>query len=114
MTSTRSSSRRTSCCWVAAIVGLTFFGFFFDIFASVAFISLVFGLCRMYAGVQRGRAVGNGDFLPEYDPGRYPWLAIARLRFVPDVELTLVGLRRDARASTAAACGVSSIPAAMR
>ena len=51
----------------AAIVGLTFFGFFFDIFASVAFISLVFGLCRMYAGVQRGRAVGNGDFLPEYD-----------------------------------------------
>jgi CHASE2 domain-containing sensor protein len=70
----------------AAIVGLTFFGFFFDIFASVAFISVVFGLCRMYAGVQRGRAVGNGDFLPEYDPGRYPWLAIVRLRFVPDVE----------------------------
>jgi CHASE2 domain-containing sensor protein len=68
-----------------AFVGLTFFGFFFDIFASVAFISLIFGLCRMYAGVQRGRAVGNGDFLPEYEPGRDRWLAVARLRFVPDV-----------------------------
>jgi CHASE2 domain-containing sensor protein len=70
----------------AAFVGLTFFGWFFDIFASIGFISLVFGLCRMYAGVQRGRAVGNGDFLPEYDPARDRWLAVARLRFVPDVE----------------------------
>ena len=43
----------------AAFVGLTFFGFFFDIFASVGFISLVFGLCRLYAGIQRGRAVGQ-------------------------------------------------------
>ena len=34
----------------AAFVGLTFFGYFFDIFASVGFVSLVFGLCRMYAG----------------------------------------------------------------
>jgi len=71
----------------AAFIGLTFFGFFFDIFASVAFVSLIFGLCRLYAGVQRGRAVGNGDYLPDYDPGRDRWLAIARLRFVPDAGL---------------------------
>ncbi len=71
----------------AAFVGLTFFGFFFDVFASVGFVALVFGLCRLYAGVQRGRAVGNGDFLPEFDPAQDRWLAIARLRFVPDVHL---------------------------
>jgi hypothetical protein len=70
----------------AAFVGLTYFGFFFDVFASVAFISLIFGLCRLYAGVQRGRAVGNGDYLPEYEPDRDRWLAVARLRFVLDVE----------------------------
>jgi hypothetical protein len=68
----------------AAFVGITFFGFFFDIFASIGFVSLVFGLCRLYAGVQRGRAVGHGDFLPEFDPTRDRWLAVARLRFVPD------------------------------
>jgi len=71
----------------AAFIGLTFFGFFFDVFASIAFVSLIFGLCRLYAGVQRGRAVGNGDFLPEYDPASDRWLVVARLRFVPDVEL---------------------------
>ena len=71
----------------ASFVGLTFFGFFFDIFASVGFVSLIFGLCRAYAGIQRGRAVGNGDFLPEYDPAEDRWLAVARLRFVPDVQL---------------------------
>ncbi len=54
----------------ASFVGLTFFSFFFDIFASVGFVSLVFGFCRLYAGIQRGRAVGNGDYLPEYDPER--------------------------------------------
>lgn len=68
----------------SAYVGLTFYGFFFDIFAAVGFVSLVFGLCRLYAGVQRGRAVGNGDFLEEYDPQQDRWLAIARLRFVVD------------------------------
>ena len=47
----------------AAFVGLTYFGFFFDIFASVGFVSLVFGLCRLYAGIQRGRAVGNGALM---------------------------------------------------
>jgi hypothetical protein len=71
----------------AAFLGLTFFGFFFDVFASVAFVSVVFGLCRIYAGVQRGRAVGNADFLPGYDPARDRWLAVARLRFVPDMQL---------------------------
>ena len=71
----------------AAFVGITFFGFFFDIFASIGFVSLIFGLCRMYAGLQRGRAVGNGDFLAEYNPGEDRWLAIARLRFVLDAEL---------------------------
>ena len=33
----------------ASFVGLTFFRFYFDIFAAVGFISVVFGLCRMYA-----------------------------------------------------------------
>ena len=68
----------------AAFIGLTFFSFFFDVFASVGFVSLVFGFCRMYAGIQRGRAVGNGDYLHEYDPEHDRWLAVARLRFVPD------------------------------
>jgi CHASE2 domain-containing sensor protein len=68
----------------AAFVGLTFFSFFFDIFASVGFVNLVFGLCRLYAGIQRGRAVGNGDFLREFDPAEDRWLAVARLRYVPD------------------------------
>jgi len=71
----------------AAFVGLTFFGFFFDIFASVGFVSMIFGLCRVYAGIQRGRAVGHEDYLPIYDPARDRWLAIARLRFVPDANL---------------------------
>jgi len=66
-----------------AYAGLTFFGVFFDIFASVGFVSLCFGLCRTYAGVQRGRAVGNGDFLPEFDPSSDRWLVLVRLRFVP-------------------------------
>ena len=80
----------------AAFVGLTFFGYFFDIFASVGFISLVFGLCRMYAATQRGRAVGNADYLPDFDPARDRWLAIARLRFVPDRELDpKAGARRQ-------------------
>jgi hypothetical protein len=68
----------------AAFVGLTFFSFFFDIFASVGYVNLVFGLCRVYAGIQRGRAVGNGDFLAEFDPVEDRWLAVARLRYVQD------------------------------
>ncbi len=66
-----------------AFLGLTFFGAFVDIFASVGFVSLCFGLCRMYAGVQRGRAVGNNDYRIQYDPDTCPWLVMARLRFVP-------------------------------
>ncbi len=71
----------------ASFIGLTFLGFFFDIFASVGFVSMFFGLCRLYAAIQRGRAIGHGDFLAEYDPARDRWLAIARLRFVPDSSL---------------------------
>ena len=70
----------------AAFVGITFFGFFFDIFAAIGFVGLIFGFCRGYAGLQRGRAVGNGDFLVEYNPQMDRWLAIARLRFVLDAE----------------------------
>jgi len=72
---------------VLAFSGLTFFGVFFDIFSSVGFVSLCFGLCRLYAGIQRGRAVGNGDYLEEFDPDRDRWLVIARLRFVPNASL---------------------------
>lgn len=68
---------------VAAFAGLTFFGTFLDIFAAVGFVSLCFGFSRMYAGVQRGRAVGNNDFLEGYDASTQPWLVMARLRFAP-------------------------------
>ena len=78
-------------------MGLTFFSFFFDIFASVGYVSLVFGICRLYAGVQRGRAVGNGDYLPEYDPDHDRWLAVARLRFVPDRQQDAEALARRRR-----------------
>jgi adenylate cyclase len=81
----------------AAFVGLTFFGYFFDIFAAVAFVSLVFGSCRLYAGVQRGRAVGNGDFVEEYDPSTHRWLAVARLRFVPHASHERTPLARRRR-----------------
>ncbi len=81
----------------AAFIGLTFFGYFFDIFASVGFISLMFGLCRMYAAVQRGRAVGNADYLPEYDAVQDRWLAVARLRFVPDTVLDAKSVARRRR-----------------
>jgi CHASE2 domain-containing sensor protein len=81
----------------AAFIGLTFFGFFFDVFASIGFVALIFSLCRLYAGVQRGRAVGNNDFLPEYDPARDRWLAVARLRFVPDSGLDPKAVARRRR-----------------
>ena len=70
-----------------AFIGLTFFGVFVDIFASVGFVSLCFGLCRLYAAVQRGRAIGNNDYRDEYDPQRHPWLLMARLRFVPNGDI---------------------------
>jgi hypothetical protein len=68
----------------AAFVGLTAFGVFFDIFAALGFTSLCFGLCRSYAATQRGRAIGNDDYRPQFDPDHDRWLALARLRFVPD------------------------------
>jgi len=82
---------------IAAFVGLTFFGYFFDIFAAVGFISLVFGLCRMYAKTQRGRAVGNGDYLPDFNPEKDRWLAVARLHFTPDPGLDPRLIRRRRR-----------------
>jgi hypothetical protein len=81
----------------SAFAGITLFGFFFDIFASVGFVSLVFGLSRMYAAVQRGRAIGDGDYLPELDPARDRWLAVARLRFVPDPGLDAPATARRRR-----------------
>ena len=81
----------------AAFAGLTFFGKFFDIYASIGYVSLCFGLCRMYAGIQRGRAVGVNDFLAEYAPARDRWLLFARLRFVPAVDLAPKPARRRRR-----------------
>jgi len=80
-----------------AFCGLTFFGAFLDIFASVGFVSLMFGLCRLYAGVQRGRAVGNNDFRAEYDPDTHSWLVMARLRFAPNPGLDARAIRRRQR-----------------
>ena len=67
---------------LVAFLGLTFFGVFVDIFASVGFVSLCFGLCRLYASVQRGRAIGNNDYRDEYHPSKHPWLVMGRLRYV--------------------------------
>ncbi len=69
---------------VIAFVGLTAFGVFFDIFAALGFVSLTFGLCRIYAATQRGRAIGNDDYRPQFDPDHDQWMALVRLRFVPD------------------------------
>lgn len=80
-----------------AFVGLTAFGYFFDIFASVGFVSLCFGLCRLYAGVQRGRAVGNNDFLDPFQPETHRWLVMARLRFAPNAVLDLESASRRRR-----------------
>jgi hypothetical protein len=82
---------------LAAFVGLTAFGVFFDIFAAIGFVSLYFGLCRLYAGVQRGRAIGNNDFRPQFDPSRDRVLALARVRFVPDPRVHPRGLERRLR-----------------
>ena len=68
---------------IAAFIGLSSFGVFFDIFAAIGFVSLMFGLCRSYAATQRGRAVGNDDYRPQFDPDNDCWLALVRLRFDP-------------------------------
>jgi len=80
-----------------AYIGLTAFGTFFDIFAAIGFVSLCFGLCRLYSGVQRGRTIGNGDFRAEFDPTQDRWLALARLRFTPDAGLDPDALERRLR-----------------
>jgi adenylate cyclase len=66
-----------------AYAGLTFYGVFFDIYASIGFVSLCFGLCRTWAAVQRGRAVGHEDFIPVFDAQHDRWLVLGRVRFVP-------------------------------
>src|SRR5690606_14279774 len=82
----------------AAFVGLSTFGVFFDIFAAIGFVSLVFGLCRSYAATQRGRAVGNDDYRPQFDPDNDHWLALVRLRFDPhEVDLGRRESRRRVR-----------------
>lgn len=80
-----------------AFVGLTAFGVFFDIFAALGFVSLCFGLCRMYAAAQRGRAIGNDDYRPQFDAGRDHCLAMVRLRFVPDEAMDRRALSRRIR-----------------
>ena len=80
-----------------AFIGLTAFGVFFDIFAALGFVSLCFGLCRVYAGTQRGHAIGNDDYRPQFDPDRDRWLALARLRFEPDPGLDPRALGRRIR-----------------
>ena len=80
-----------------AFIGLSAFGVFFDIFAALGFVSLCFGFCRIYAATQRGRAIGNDDYRPQFDPDQHRWLALARLRFVPDATLHPRALPRRLR-----------------
>lgn len=77
---------------LAATIALNF-GVFADIFASIAFGALCYGLCRGYASWQRGRVVGNLDYLPEYDPAQAPWLGTVRLRFAADPALDAASAR---------------------
>ena len=80
-----------------AFTGLTLYGWFIDIFASLGYGALCFGLCRGYAAVQRGRAIGNADYLVEFDPAAHPWLLMARLRFRADPSLPAHVARRRRR-----------------
>lgn len=82
---------------LVACIGLTYFGIFLDIFATVGFVSLCFGLCRSYASVQRGHAVGNNDYRDEYDPQKHACLSMARLRFVANPELDAFAALRGRR-----------------
>ena len=67
-----------------AFVGLSAFGVFVDIFAAMGFVALCFGASRVYAATQRNYAIGNDDYRPGFNPEKHPWLALARVRFVPD------------------------------
>src|SRR3546814_3912812 len=81
---------------IAAFIGLSSFSVFFDIFAAIGFVSLMFGLCRSYAAAQRGRAVGNDDYRPPFDPDHAHWLARVRFPFhQPHADLS----QRDTRHS---------------
>ena len=82
---------------VGAFAGLTFFGWFIDIFASLGYGALCFGICRGYSAVMRGRASGNVDYLPAYDPQARPWLLLARLRLEPAASLSPEMTRRRRR-----------------
>ncbi len=78
-----------------AFVGISFFSVFLDIFAAMGLVAVFFGLCRAYAKTQRGYAIGNDDYRQGFDPARHPWLALVRLRFVPDAHLD--GAARERR-----------------
>lgn len=80
-----------------AFIGLTYFGIFLDIFVTIGFVSMCFGLCRAYAALQRGHAIGNNDFREEYDPQRNPWMTMARLRFVGNPDLDAFATVRGRR-----------------
>lgn len=82
---------------LAAYIGISAFGVFLDIFAAVGFVGLCFGFCRIYAATQRGYAIGNDDYRPGFDPERHPWLAMARIRFVPDPGLERTALESRVR-----------------
>ncbi|MDO5505157.1 MAG: CHASE2 domain-containing protein [Pseudoxanthomonas suwonensis] len=81
---------------VVALVALNA-GVFIDIFASVGFGALCFGLCRGHAALQRGRVIGNHDYLPDFDPAATPWLGTVRLRFVANRSLAREEARRCRR-----------------
>src|SRR3546814_15704396 len=72
-------------------------GLFSDSFAACGFTSWWYGLCRVYAATQRGHAVGNDDYRPQFDPDNVLWLALAQLRFVPDSGLDEAVLGRRIR-----------------
>lgn len=80
-----------------AYIGVTVFAVFLDIFAAIAFVALSFAVCRSYARTQRGHAIGNDDYRQGFDPDLHPWLAMARVRFVPDAELEADALERRLR-----------------
>lgn len=82
---------------LAAFSGLTFLGVFLDIFASVGYGAMCFGLCRGYCALQRGRSIGNTDYMPPFNAAATPWMATARLRFVADPALEHDASRRRRR-----------------
>ncbi|HEX5314698.1 MAG TPA: CHASE2 domain-containing protein [Gammaproteobacteria bacterium] len=82
---------------LVAYIGVTYFAVFLDIFAAVGFVALCFAVCRSYAHTQRGYAVGNDDYRQGFEPELHPWLAMVRLRFVPDPGIEARALDRRLR-----------------